>query len=77
MILNIVIDFLRRRRHHPTLLLPFQEVLLMFDWSGFRPWLHPVSLAALVIFSCEMESQQRVVPYPIVIIIPGQRIPSI
>jgi hypothetical protein len=27
----------------------------MFDWSGFRPWLQPVSLAALVIFSCEME----------------------
>src|SRR5215207_5074228 len=59
MILNIVIDFLRRRRHHPTLLLPVQEVLLLFDWSGFRPWLHPVSLAALVIFSCEMEKPTK------------------
>ena len=59
MILNIVIDFLRRRRHHPTLLLPVQEVLFLFDWSGFRPWLHPVSLAALVIFSCEMEKSTK------------------
>jgi hypothetical protein len=31
----------------------------MFDWSGFRPWLHPVSLAALVIVSCEMEKSTK------------------
>ena len=62
MILNIVIDFLRRRRHHPTLLLPVQEALLLFDWSSFRPWLHPVSLAALVIFSCEMEKSTKSCP---------------
>jgi hypothetical protein len=60
MILNIVSDFLPPKtppnasstcsRGPPPVL-----------WSGFRPWLHPVSLAPLVIFSCEMESQQRVV----------------
>ena len=58
MIPNIVIDFLRHRRQLFSHLFKRSSSYLIV-W--FPPMVVPVSFAALVIFSCEKETQQRVV----------------